>query len=363
MVAVRGHLRRRRRAGAAGSPGPARLSFARLRAGTPGPLPDARGGGRARVHASAGGTRSPRLAARPSIGGPEKVARSGSSCWPSHRRRRADADDDGPRPRRPPALLRAGRRGDGARAADFRGCWASGPGGRRLRGRRCGPCTPACGSLRPSAHCDDNRRLVFELDSAAFTAPVFVDEDDDVFAGVDEVLSLEAALLPCFGIVLELSVDPDWPRAPRPPGSRRRWRTTSTFGSTNFAHLSVTGQERRPGPGERSLRSLLTSPASIRQIRPAGARARSRRSPRRGRRSPRSGRRRARVPVRHRLPRTAWTEKVEKVVKPPRKPTPRPSRTSRPNQLLAVSSPRAKQPEMLIAAVIQISDSWCRVAR
>jgi hypothetical protein len=44
--------------------------------------------------------------------------------------------------------------------------------------------------------------------------------------------------------------------------------------------------------------------------------------------------------------RTIWTEKVEKVVKPPRKPTPIASRRSRSNQCSATSRPRRKLPDV-----------------
>jgi hypothetical protein len=41
-----------------------------------------------------------------------------------------------------------------------------------------------------SAHRNDNCRVGFQLDPAASTAPVFVQEHNDVIAGVDELLCL-----------------------------------------------------------------------------------------------------------------------------------------------------------------------------
>jgi hypothetical protein len=48
----------------------------------------------------------------------------------------------------------------------------------------------------PSTHRTDNCRVGFQLDSAASTAPVFVQQHNDVVAGVDELLCLQAALAP-----------------------------------------------------------------------------------------------------------------------------------------------------------------------
>jgi hypothetical protein len=53
---------------------------------------------------------------------------------------------------------------------------------------------------------------------------------------------------------------------------------------------------------------------------------------------------------------------VENVVKPPRKPTPSASRTSRENQGSAASSPSRKEPTMLIPTVDQIRASVWNVA-
>jgi hypothetical protein len=59
-----------------------------------------------------------------------------------------------------------------------------------------------------SAHRNDNRRLGFQLDPAASTAPVFVQEHNHVVPRVDELLRLQAALFPCLQILsLEGPVD------------------------------------------------------------------------------------------------------------------------------------------------------------
>jgi hypothetical protein len=60
---------------------------------------------------------------------------------------------------------------------------------------------------------------------------------------------------------------------------------------------------------------------------------------------------------------TIWTENVENVVNPPRKPTPRPSRTSRENHDPPTSSPSRNEPTMLIPTVDQSSASVCSVSR
>jgi hypothetical protein len=53
-----------------------------------------------------------------------------------------------------------------------------------------------------STHRNYNCRLGFQLDSAASTAPVFVQEHDDVVAGVDELLRVQPALFPRLEILL-----------------------------------------------------------------------------------------------------------------------------------------------------------------
>ena len=59
-----------------------------------------------------------------------------------------------------------------------------------------------------SPHRNDNCRLGFQLDPAASTAPVFVQEHNDVVASVDELLCLQAALFPRLQILsLERLVD------------------------------------------------------------------------------------------------------------------------------------------------------------
>ena len=52
-----------------------------------------------------------------------------------------------------------------------------------------------------AAHFEDDRRLGLELDSAAPPAPVFALQHDNAIAGVDEVLRLEAALIPCIEVL------------------------------------------------------------------------------------------------------------------------------------------------------------------
>ena len=89
--------------------GPSALSFVRLRQGRPTPLPDARGSRGEYVF-----TPTEREIVRswtaPLIRGePDRVRTRARSARGAHRRRRADDHDDGPRPRRPAAVLRAAR--------------------------------------------------------------------------------------------------------------------------------------------------------------------------------------------------------------------------------------------------------------
>ena len=58
-------------------------------------------------------------------------------------------------------------------------------------------------------HRNDDCRVDFQLDSTASTAPVFVQEHNDLVAGVEELLCLQAALVPRLDIpFLELPDDP-----------------------------------------------------------------------------------------------------------------------------------------------------------
>ena len=74
------------------------------------PLPDPRGGGRARVQPPPRRQSVSALSGSAAIGGPETVRGEARRARRAHRRRRADDHDDGPRPRRPGPLLRADRR-------------------------------------------------------------------------------------------------------------------------------------------------------------------------------------------------------------------------------------------------------------
>src|SRR2546423_5211264 len=60
---------------------------------------------------------------------------------------------------------------------------------------------------------------------------------------------------------------------------------------------------------------------------------------------------------------TTWTENVENVVNPPRNPTPSASRTSREDQCDAARRPSRNEPTTLMATVVQMRLSVCRVRR
>src|SRR6187402_2009266 len=51
------------------------------------------------------------------------------------------------------------------------------------------------------AHFEDDRRVVLQLDSAASSTPVFVQKHHYVVTGVEELLRLEAALLPGLAVL------------------------------------------------------------------------------------------------------------------------------------------------------------------